>query len=60
MMGLELFVTIVVTAVAATAALYTKLGKIEAAVGAHVASDAEVHKDLGARIIKLEGRRGRR
>ncbi len=51
---------IVGTAVGATWVLRTKLSDIEAALNAHISLDAAKLKDLGARVIKLEGRQKRR
>lgn len=60
--GLHLFISLVTFAgvvAGATWALRTKLSDIEVALKGHVTQDEEVHKDQGARILKLEGRRKR-
>ncbi len=55
-----LILTCVGSAMGATWLLRSKLSDIEAAIKGHVEADEQHHKSMEARVIKLEGRRGRR
>lgn len=60
-MGVQEMIGLAVIAGGCTWALARAIGKVESAFAAHMASDAEIHKDHGARILKLESpRRGRK
>ncbi len=52
--------TLLASAVTATWVLRSKLGSIETALESHAASDAANFKELGNKVIKLEGRTKRR
>ena len=58
MANVDLFhlASLLTTVASATWFLAKKLGKIDKAISVHVAVDEEVHKDIEARVVKLERR----